>query len=130
MTRMIEDGEIDHLTENIIKPFYYRQLSKAISLFNEIFEDLPVLLHKPEGAFFLWLWCQDLPISTQELYAKLKTRQVFVIPGEDFFIDIDPDWPHTKQCLRINYGQPIEKLRAGFEILAQELSALYSKTPL
>ncbi len=125
MTRMIEDGEIEHLSENIIKPFYRQQLDAAIDVFNDVFQDLPVLMHKPEGAFFLWLWCQDLPISTKELYARLKAKQVFVIPGEDFFIDIDPEWKHTQQCLRINYGQPTEKLRAGFEIIAAELRSLY-----
>jgi len=125
MTRMIEDGEIEHLSENIIKPFYRQQLDAAIDVFNDVFRDLPVLMHKPEGAFFLWLWCQDLPVSTKELYARLKAKQVFVIPGEDFFIDIDPKWKHTQQCLRINYGQPTEKLRAGFETIADELRSLY-----
>jgi len=125
MTRMIEDGEIEHLSENIIKPFYRQQLDAAIDVFNDVFQDLPVLMHKPEGAFFLWLWCQELPVSTKELYARLKAKQVFVIPGEDFFIDIDPKWKHTQQCLRINYGQPTEKLRAGFETIADELRSLY-----
>jgi len=125
MTRMIQDGEIEHLTENIIKPFYRQQLDTAIDIFNDVFADLPVLMHKPEGAFFLWLWCQDLPISTKELYARLKAKQVFVIPGEDFFIDIDSDWEHTRQCLRINYGQPSDKLRAGFEVIARELRSLH-----
>ncbi len=125
MTRMIQDGEIEHLTENIIKPFYRQQLDTAIDIFNDVFADLPVLMHKPEGAFFLWLWCQDLPISTKELYARLKAKQVFVIPGEDFFIDIDSDWEHTRQCLRINYGQPSDKLRAGFEVIATELRSLH-----
>ncbi|MGK0374824.1 MAG: valine--pyruvate aminotransferase [Arenicella sp.] len=126
MTRMIEDGEIEHLTESIIKPFYRQQLDSAIEVFNQVFANLPVLMHKPEGAFFLWLWCQDLPISTKELYARLKAKHVFVIPGEDFFIDIDPSWPHTRQCLRINYGQPTEKLRAGLEVLAAELRGIYA----
>lgn len=126
MTRLIESGEITHLTEDIIKPFYRARLDSALALFDEIFADLPVLIHKPEGAFFLWLWCQDLPISAKELYARLKAKNVFVIPGEDFFIDIDPNWEHTQQCLRINYGQPEDRIRAGFEILAQELRVLYA----
>lgn len=125
MTRMLESGEIEHLTENIIRPFYKTQLETAVEIFNEVFADLPVLMHKPEGAFFLWLWCQDLPISTKELYSRLKAKQVFVIPGEDFFIDIDPNWAHTQQCLRINYGQPSDRLRAGFKVLASELKSLY-----
>ncbi len=125
MTRMIQDQEITHLTDHIIRPFYQQQLAIAIDLFHEILGDLPILMHKPEGAFFIWLWLQDLPISTQELYQRLKKKHVFVIPGEEFFIDIDPSWDHTRQCLRINYGQPENQLRAGFKLLAQELYSLY-----
>ena len=125
MTRMIKSGEITHLTEKIIKPFYRARLDSTIRIFNEVFADLPVLMHKPEGAFFLWLWCQNLPISTKALYARLKKRNVFVIPGEDFFIDINTEWAHTKECLRINYGQPEDSVRAGFEIIAEELRSLY-----
>jgi len=126
ITRMIEDNEITHLTENIIKPFYRHKLDVAISEFYTTFEDLPVLVHKPEGSFFLWLWLQDLPISTQELYQRLKAKHVLVIPGEDFFIDIDPRWEHTKQCLRINYGQSEEQLKRGFKIIAEELHNVYA----
>lgn len=126
MTRMINDGEITHLTEEIIKPFYQQRLSSALTIFNDVFANLPVLMHKPEGAFFLWLWLQDLPISTNELYQRLKKKQVYIIPGEDFFIDIDPDWPHTKQCVRINYAQPEDQLRRGLQLLADEIRALYS----
>ena len=128
MTRMIEDQEISHLSNEIIRPFYKQRLETALNIFNETLGDLPVLMHKPEGAFFIWLWLQDLPISTQELYQRLKRKQVFVIPGEEFFIDIDPSWDHTRQCLRINYGQPEEQLRAGFTVLAQELRSLHQQS--
>jgi len=126
MTRMIEDKEISKLTENIIKPFYKERLESAIELFNTFFADLPVLMHKPEGAFFLWLWLKDCPISSNELYQKLKEKMVYVIPGEDFFIDIDPNWPHTRQCLRINYAQPDAILRKGFKEISQHLKIAYS----
>lgn len=125
ITRMIQDNEITHLTDNIIRPFYREKLNLALNVFYETLADLPVLVHKPEGSFFLWLWLQDLPISTQELYQRLKARHVLVIPGENFFIDIDPGWAHTKECLRINYGQPEEQLRRGFSIIAEELASLY-----
>jgi len=126
VTRIIEDNEMPNLTENIIKPFYKARLDNALSLFDELFADLPVLLHKPEGAFFLWFWLQDLPITTKELYQRLKEKMVFVIPGEDFFIDLDPNWQHTKECLRINYGQPGDVLRKGFNVIADELRLIYS----
>ena len=121
MTRLIETGEIKHLTQDIIKPHYDKCLATALSIFNETFAELPVHLHKPEGAFFLWLWVDGMKISSRELYQRLKVRNVFVIPGEEFFIDVDPNWKHTQECVRINYAQPKDKLRRGFGILAEEL---------
>ena len=126
MTRMIKDKQITNLTENIIKPYYQQRLESALRLFDEILSDLPILMHKPEGAFFLWFWLKDLPISTQELYQRLKKRMVYVIPGEEFFIGLDSNWAHTHECLRINYGQPEEKMRQGFKILSDELRSLYA----
>jgi valine--pyruvate aminotransferase len=125
MTRIIEDGEIEKLTGGIIKPFYEHKLKHAQQTIAKYLSKLPVRYHKPEGAFFLWLWMQDLPISSQELYLRLKARHVYAIPGEAFFIGIDESWPHTKQCLRINYAQPEEQLERGLRVLAEELTKLY-----
>lgn len=124
MTRMIQDQEMTHLTEKVVKPFYRARLDTAIELFNTVLGELPVRMHKPEGAFFLWLWIEGLPITSQALYQRLKEKQVLVIPGENFFIDIDPQWTHTKECLRINYAQPADRIERGFTILAQELREL------
>ncbi|MCL4146039.1 UNVERIFIED_CONTAM: hypothetical protein GTU68_028445 [Idotea baltica] len=124
MTRMIEDNEMTHLTQEIVKPFYQARLETAMQLFEKILGDLPILMHKPEGAFFLWFWIKDLPITSHELYQRLKERQVLIIPGESFFIDIDPTWRHTQECLRINYAQPADRIERGFTILAEELLKL------
>jgi len=78
-------------------------------------------MHRPEGAFFLWLWIDGLKISSNQLYQKLKAENVFVIPGEEFFIDIDSNWQHTRECIRINYAQPIDKIDRGFTILAKHI---------
>ncbi|MBX2847542.1 MAG: valine--pyruvate transaminase [Acidiferrobacterales bacterium] len=124
MTRMIEDGEMWHLTQEVVKPFYQARLQTALELFDSIFKELPVFIHKPEGAFFLWFWIQGLPITSNEFYKRLKKRKVLVIPGESFFIDIDSNWQHTQECLRINYAQPTDRLELGFKILAEELEKL------
>lgn len=126
MTRLIETGDIKHLTQEIIKPHYDQCLSNALEIFNNKFKGLPVRLHKPEGAFFLWFWIDGMTISSQELYERLKARHVYIIPGEEFFIGVDPHWQHTKQCIRINYAQPQDKLERGFEILAEELQHCFS----
>lgn len=125
MTRVIQDGELGHLTGQIIKPFYQDKLSIAIKLVEKYLRPLGVRHHKPEGAFFLWLWMDRLSITSRELYQRLKARHVYAIPGEAFFIGIDPSWEHTRQCLRINYAQPEAQLERGLRVLAEELKRLY-----
>ncbi len=83
-------------------------------------------IHKSEGAIFLWLWFDELPISTKELYQRLKARGVLVVPGEYFFFGTD-DWPHAHQCLRMNYVQPQEVMEKGIAIIAEEVSIAYSE---
>jgi valine--pyruvate aminotransferase len=79
------------------------------------------LIHKPEGAIFLWLWFKDLPITTELLYQRLKKRGVLMVPGDYFFPGLDKPWPHTHQCMRMNYVPDPEKIEAGVKILAEEI---------
>ena len=125
MTRLIETGDIKRLTRNIIKPHYVERLEVALSFFTKHLGNLPVRLHKPEGAFFMWLWIDGLPIPSAELYQRLKKRDVFVIPGEDFFIGIDDNWKHKSECIRINYAQNNDTLEHGFKAIAAELKELF-----
>ena len=62
------------------------------------FPGLPMALArpKPEGAIFLWLWFKDLPITTEQLYQRLKARGVLMVPGHNFFPGLDKPWPHTQ----------------------------------
>ena len=56
----------------------------------------PLKIHKPEGAIFLWLWFENLPVSSQTLYEMLKAEGTLIIPGEHFFVGIDTqDSTHT-----------------------------------
>ena len=121
MTSMIEDREIKNLCENVLKPFYQEKIEFAKACFYKHFADLPVKFHKPEGAFFMWLWVEGMPITSKELYQRLKTRHVLVIPGEDFFIEIDSSWRHRQECLRLNYAQPADKIERGFALIAEEI---------
>jgi valine--pyruvate aminotransferase len=40
-----------------------------------------------------------------------------VIPGHNFFIDIDDNWAHKHQCIRINYAKDKDVLRKGLEAI-------------
>ena len=117
MTRLIKDQELLSLCSSVIRPFYQQKATTAVSLFNEIFADLPVYVHKLEGAFFMWLWFKDMGITSEALYEKLKEENVYVIPGHNFFIGIDDSWSHKHQCIRINYAKDEITLRTGLETI-------------
>ncbi len=123
MTRLIRDQELLSLCSNVIKPYYQQKAKTAVALFNEIFSDLPVYIHKLEGAFFMWLWFKDMEITSEALYEQLKEENVYVIPGHNFFIGIDDSWPHKHQCIRINYAKDEATLRVGLETVKRLVTA-------
>lgn len=117
MTRLMKDKELLPLCDNVIKPFYQQKAKTAVMLFDEIFADLPVYLHKLEGAFFMWLWFKDTDVTSEALYEELKKENVYVIPGHNFFIGIDDTWSHKHECIRINYAKDESTLRKGLEVI-------------
>lgn len=122
---LINDGSLLSLSREVIKPYYRRKALATMGWMDELFEGLPYMIHKAEGAIFLWLWFKDLPISSIELYERLKRRNVLVIPGSYFFFGNDEPWPHRDQCLRISYAQDEGDVRRGIEIMAEELKKVY-----
>ncbi|MBM7038503.1 valine--pyruvate transaminase [Vibrio ulleungensis] len=126
-SHMIEQGDLLPLSRDVITPFYQQKSQQAIQMLQQAIPDERFRIHKSEGAIFLWLWFDELPISTKELYQRLKARGVLVVPGEYFFFGT-ADWPHAHQCLRMNYVQPQEVMEKGIAIIAEEVSIAYSKT--
>lgn len=108
-----------------IKPFYQARMQNALQIFRRYLGGVPCHIHKPEGAFFLWLWFKDLPISSEELYQRLKARGVLVVPGHHFFPGLEEDWQHARECIRITYCQEPARLERGAQILAEVVNALY-----
>lgn len=115
VTRLLKDNELLPLCKNTVLPFYKNKAETAIQLFDELFADVPVYLHKVEGAFFMWLWFKDLNLTSQDMYEKLKDQDVYVIPGHNFFIGIEDSWTHKHECIRINYATDKETLRKGLK---------------
>ena len=82
-------------------------------------------MHRSEGSFFLWLRLTGLPVTTLELYERLKARKVLVVPGEHFFFGLlREDWPHRHECLRLIYSGPEQAVREGLAIIADEVREL------
>ncbi|MBK0092400.1 valine--pyruvate transaminase [Erwinia sp. S59] len=123
-TEMIVRGDLLRLSEEVIKPFYQAKVSETIAILRRYLPEDRCLIHKPEGAIFLWLWFRDLPISTEALYQRLKARGVLMVPGHFFFPGLEQEWPHTHQCMRMNYVPDAEKIERAVQILAEELEMI------
>ncbi|MGK3114988.1 valine--pyruvate transaminase [Candidatus Pantoea formicae] len=123
-TEMIVHGDLLRLSEEVIKPFYQAKVSETIAILRRYLPEDRCLIHKPEGAIFLWLWFRDLPISTEALYQRLKARGVLMVPGHFFFPGLEQEWPHTHQCMRMNYVPDAEQIERAVQILAEELEKI------
>ncbi|MBN1804367.1 MAG: valine--pyruvate transaminase [Sedimentisphaerales bacterium] len=122
---LVGSGKIIDLSCNIIKPFYQQKAQSAMELVLKEFDGVNFHIHKPEGTFFLWLWFPDLPVTSRELYQRLKKRGVLIVPGYYFFPGIDEHWPHKNECIRINYSQDAQTVSKGIKIIAEEVKKAY-----
>ncbi|UYK96622.1 valine--pyruvate transaminase [Pantoea stewartii] len=120
-SEMIQRGDLLRLSEEVIKPFYQHKVMQTITLIRRYLSAERCLIHKPEGAIFLWLWFRDLPISTELLYQRLKARGVLMVPGHFFFPGLEHDWPHMHQCMRMNYVPDAENIERAIQTLAEEV---------
>ncbi|MCC5794942.1 MAG: valine--pyruvate transaminase [Chromatiales bacterium] len=125
LRRLVETGRITQLSRELIQPFYRQRMEQALGWLHAALDGLDYRVHKPEGALFLWLWLPGLPISSSELYQRLKARGVMVLSGHHFFPGLDDDWPHRQQCLRITYCREEEVVQRGIRLLGEELRALF-----
>jgi valine--pyruvate aminotransferase len=123
---LLASGELARLTRDVVRPHYTARCGETIERLHACFRDLPLVIHRPEGAFFLWLWFPGLPVTSAELYLRLKARGVYVISGHHFFPGLEADWPHRHECLRINYSQGPESVARGIEILADEVRRAFA----
>lgn len=126
---MLRDGELLRLCREVIEPHYAAAAEQAIDWLRADCGDAPLRIHRPEGAFFLWLWLPDLPIPSGELYRRLKARGVLVLSGHHFFPGLEAPWQHQHECLRVSYAQPAAQVRAGMAIIAEEIRRAYARSP-
>lgn len=122
---MIESGEILRMSREVIKPFYSEKSRFAIDCVLETFGNrFEYYVHRSEGALFLWLWFPGLPITSKQLYERLKKRGVLIISGHYFFFGLDEgdDWKHRDECLRMTFTMSEEVVREGIKLIAEEVS--------
>lgn len=123
---IIKTEKLDTLSNDIIKPYYQQKLDETIGFVKDSMGQLPIKIHQPEGSIFLWLWMKDLPITSQQLYERLKARGVYVIAGQHFFPGLNqPDWQHQYECIRVSYAGESSIVKRGIEIICEELNKIY-----
>ena len=114
------------MSKEVIRPYYQKKNALARQHLHEELEGLDYFIHNPEGAFFLWLWLRNLPITAHQLYERLKQKGVLVVPGNYFFPGLRATWKHADECIRISYAQDDPVVRAGIKIIADELRKVYA----
>ena len=114
---LIERRQLSDLCERVIKPHYLAKQQRAIDTMLTAAHDLPVRIHKPDGAMFLWTWFEDLPGGTDELYRRGIAEGIITVPGRHFFQGLESSWQHARECLRINYAGEPDVVCEGIERL-------------
>ena len=121
VNQLIVDDALLPLCHDVIQPFYRGRADLAVRLLREAVDDTRLHIHKPEGSMFLWLWFEDLGITTSELYQRMKRNGLLVVPGKYFFPGQVGESAHGECCIRMNFVQSEAELARGIEILAREL---------
>jgi valine--pyruvate aminotransferase len=124
---MVKTGEIIRISETLIRPYYLTRAQQTVAWVNEEFIGCDYRVHKPEGALFLWLWFPDLPITSAELYDRLKQRGVLVVSGHYFFPGLREAWRHQQECIRVTYSQDPDVVKKGIKIIAEEVKKAYAE---
>ncbi|BHH83884.1 valine--pyruvate transaminase [Desulforhopalus sp. 52FAK] len=125
--KLVTSGRITTLSKEMIQPYYLAKKDRVVESIQELFEDVPCRAHVPEGAMFIWLWFEGLPITSLELYEELKKAGVLVVSGHYFFPGLQDEWRHKDECLRITYSQNDVDVRKGLEIIAEVVDAAYTR---
>jgi valine--pyruvate aminotransferase len=124
---LVTSGEITAVSKELMQPFYRKKMEKAVAVVQEKFADIPCRIHLPEGAMFLWMWFEGLPITSLELYQRLKDNGVLVVSGHYFFPGLNENWQHKDECLRVTYSQNDDDVRRGLEIIAEVVKQAYKQ---
>jgi valine--pyruvate aminotransferase len=127
--QLLQGRQLQRLAHDVLRPWYQAKATTAVaaiqhalqSSHNSSHSNVPCHIHRPEGAFFLWLWFPELAGSSAQLCHRLRQAGLLVIPGEASFIGLAEPWQHSQQCLRLSYAVADTTLEQGAAILGQVL---------
>ncbi len=128
---MIRDGSIFSLAKNTIAPYYQKksQLMQAFLDRELNAHRIDYRLHLSEGAFFLWIFLPGFPVDAHQIYQRLKSLGMIVVPGSYFFYGLEgqnKSWlrEHGSRCLRLSFARGTEELQEAAHLLASTLSTI------
>ncbi|MDG0992175.1 MAG: valine--pyruvate transaminase [Luminiphilus sp.] len=119
LTPLLQQGKLQNICDELIRPYYERKRDQALQVIEQVMDDLPVRVHKPEGALFLWLWFDGLPITSEALYQELMALGVFVLPSRPFYPSELSNSRHQDECIRVNYAASEGAVTSGLTQIAQ-----------
>lgn len=125
LTSLLNANELPGLCNEVLLPFYRRRRDFALKQVEKHMQGVPYRVHKPEGAFFLWLWFEGMPISSTELYERMKQKGVLIMDGEHFFFGLSDKNRHAYECIRLTYCQSEPVIEEAIRLLGQELKSVY-----
>lgn len=120
VTDLLANDQILQISRQVIRPYYQQKSQTAQELLAKYMPPEAYRVHVSEGALFLWLWLKT-SITSRELYERLKSRGVLVVPGEYFFFGLEEPWEHEHECIRMTFSMPNEVVEEGIQILAETL---------
>ena len=126
LERLLVSGDMPRLTA-AVAAFYANKRQTMLQLLDAALDGTAYKIHQPDGAFFVWLWLPELPISSSLLYQRLKERGVLVMAGEGFFFGEETHWRHARECLRLNICQSDEVMTQAVGIIAEEIKRAYGQ---
>lgn len=124
----VRSGEILRLSNSVIQPYYKNLADFVTQSIHQQMRTVPYKLHNVEGAFFVWLWFPGLPISDEELYHRLKKRNVYVVPGQFFLPGLNEPWQHRYECIRVSYAGERKVIERGIGIIAEEVARAFAES--
>ena len=122
-TGLVESGEVLALSREVIRPHYAERAKRAVAMLRAGLDGPDVRIHRPEGAFFLWLWdARSSDHQRRALRAAQGTGRPWWSPATTSSRGSkDDDWPHKHQCIRISYADDWHRIERGLEIVIEEV---------
>lgn len=122
--QFLQGRQLQTLAQEVLRPWYQAKSASAVSAVQQALKGVTCHVHKPEGAFFLWLWFPELRTGSQQLYRELRAAGLLAIPGDASFIGLTEPWLHSRQCLRLSYAVADSTLEQGAAILGRVLKSV------